>query len=155
MSATGKYIAFCDDDDIWFPKKLELQIEALEKTGCKMSSTNGLIGAGIFNPEKNYKNYSQIFYPFIQEKFKTKGSKLLDNGYPDIWDLEFLKIWNCVVCSSVVVEKDVLMKVDGMPLKKWGQDYACWLNILKHTNSVFVRDICFYYDKNHADGRNH
>jgi len=42
-----------------------------------------------------------------------------------------------------------------MPLKKWGQDYACWLNILKHTNSVFVRDICFYYDENHANGHNH
>ena len=25
----GKYIAFCDDDDIWFPEKIELQINAI------------------------------------------------------------------------------------------------------------------------------
>ena len=27
--STGKYIAFCDDDDILFPKKIELQINLL------------------------------------------------------------------------------------------------------------------------------
>ena len=28
--ATGKYIAFCDDDDIWFPKKNRTAIEIYE-----------------------------------------------------------------------------------------------------------------------------
>ena len=41
--STGKYVAFCDDDDIWFPKKIELQINAMIETGCKMSSTDGFI----------------------------------------------------------------------------------------------------------------
>ena len=27
--AKGKYIAFCDDDDIWFPNKLEIQINEI------------------------------------------------------------------------------------------------------------------------------
>ena len=31
--STGKYIAFCDDDDIWFPNKIELQIKAMKKNG--------------------------------------------------------------------------------------------------------------------------
>lgn len=34
--ATGKCIAFCDDD-IWPPDKLELQLRAIKDTGCKMS----------------------------------------------------------------------------------------------------------------------
>lgn len=54
--SSGKYIAFCDDDDTWFPNKIELQIKAMRETGCKMSSTDGLIGFGMFDPTKSYKN---------------------------------------------------------------------------------------------------
>jgi glycosyltransferase involved in cell wall biosynthesis len=41
--SSGRYIAFCDDDDIWFPNKIEMQLKAMQETGCKMSSTDGLI----------------------------------------------------------------------------------------------------------------
>ena len=53
--SSGKYIAFCDDDDIWFPSKIELQLNAMNKTGCKMSSTDGLIGVGVYNNNNFYK----------------------------------------------------------------------------------------------------
>ncbi len=56
--SSGKYIAFCDDDDIWFPNKIEFQLKAMQETGCKMSSTDGLIGNGIFNLTKSYKKYN-------------------------------------------------------------------------------------------------
>ena len=49
--AKGKYVAFCDDDDIWLPTKLELQMAALKSSGCKMSSTEGLIGDGPYNKD--------------------------------------------------------------------------------------------------------
>ena len=32
-----EFIAFCDDDDIWFPRKLELQLLAMKYSGCKMA----------------------------------------------------------------------------------------------------------------------
>ena len=54
--ATGKYIAFCDDDDIWFSKKIDIQIKAMKDTGCKLSSTDGLIGHGVYNSTLKYKN---------------------------------------------------------------------------------------------------
>lgn len=31
-AARGRYVAWCDDDDIWAPEKLRLQLEALEQT---------------------------------------------------------------------------------------------------------------------------
>jgi len=153
--SSGKYIAFCDDDDIWLPNKIEMQLKAMRETGCKMSSTDGLIGNGIFNPTKSYKKYNaEHFYKTLQNIYNRKGSNLLNSGFPIIWNLNFLKIHNCVICSSVVIEKDVLDKINNMKCVKNGQeDYDCWLRILQHTDSVYVKDICFYYDNEHGDGR--
>ena len=39
--------------------------------------------------------------------------------------------------------------------KNGSEDYNCWLRALKHTNIVYVKDICFYYDKGHGDGQNY
>jgi len=45
--ASGKFIAFCDDDDTWFPEKLERQVSALQDedlvaVGCAMKFTGDL-----------------------------------------------------------------------------------------------------------------
>ena len=146
--ANGKYIAFCDDDDIWFPRKIELQIKAMNETGCKMSSTDGLIGKGIYDSSKKYKKFNaEHFYNTLQTIYKKKNCNLLDNGFPNIWTFNFLKIHNCVICSSVVIEKIILDKINNMKNYVNGhEDYDCWLRALKHTNSVYVKDICFYYD---------
>ena len=62
QKATGTYIAFCDDDDIWLPNKLTLQIDAMQKTGCKISSTDGLVGVGIYDKNKIYQKYNAQYY---------------------------------------------------------------------------------------------
>jgi len=155
--SSGKYIAFCDDDDIWFPNKIEMQLKAMQETGCKMSSTDGLIGQGIYDSKKLYKKYNaEHYYNTLQDIYRKKGSNLLDNGFPRIWNLEFLKKHNCVICSSVVVEKTILDKINNMKCVKNGQeDYNCWLEALEHTDDVYVKDICFYYDCGHGTGRNY
>jgi len=148
--STGQYIAFLDDDDSWFPLKIELQLYAMKQTGCKMSCTDGLIGHDIIYNSQNTKNYRQYnadyFLNEIQQIYKNNNSTLLDKGYPNIWDLQFLKIHNCAICSSVVVEKSILEQINYMSHDKQRQeDYKCWLKVLEHTNCVYIRDICFYY----------
>jgi glycosyltransferase involved in cell wall biosynthesis len=154
----GKYIAFCDDDDIWFPDKLELQINAMKKTGCKMSSTDGLIGKGPHDKNKKYKKYNaEVYYTTIQNIYKNKGSNFLDSDFPDVWSLDFLKIHNCIINSSVILEKSILDKIKGFkknPRPVYIQDYECWLRALEHTNCVYIKNICFYYDTGHGDGQN-
>jgi glycosyltransferase involved in cell wall biosynthesis len=155
--ATGKYIAFCDDDDIWFPSKLELQINAMNRTGVKMSSTDGFIGKGFYNPFLSYKRYiGEHFFELLQHIHRMKGSNFLENGFPEIWTEAFLSIHNCMITSSVVIEKIVLEKINNMKCVPNGkEDYDCWLRAMKYTNSVYVNEVCFYYDNGHGVGRNY
>ena len=153
----GKFIAFCDDDDIWFPNKIELQLKAMKNLGCKMSSTDGLIGNGVYDINKKYKKYNdEHYYEVLQNIYKSHNSNLLDNGFPKIWTLDFLKIHNCVICSSVIIEKSILDKINNFKnVKNAQEDYDCWLRALEHTNSAYVNDVCFYYDNRHGDGQNY
>lgn len=154
--ARGKYIAFCDDDDIWFPTKIELQINAMKETGSKMSSTDGLIGNGVYDSTNKYQKYNaEHFYSELQRIYRNKGSDILDNGFPRIWTLEFVKIHNCVICSSVLIEKTILDKINNMKCINRSEDYDCWLRALCHTSSVYINDVCFYYDLGHGDGQNY
>jgi glycosyltransferase involved in cell wall biosynthesis len=46
-AAKGSWIAFCDSDDIWKPRKLDLQMAALADTGAGWSFT----GFGLIDPD--------------------------------------------------------------------------------------------------------
>lgn len=155
--ATGNYIAYCDDDDIWFPRKLELQLKAMKETGCRMSSTEGFIGNGVYDSSKSYKRYnSEHYYEILQTIYRNKGSSLLENGFPSIWNYEFLRVHNCMICSSVILETELLKQINYMNCLPTNQeDYDCWLRALQHTNSAYVNEVCFYYDLNHGDGQDY
>lgn len=160
----GEYFSTCDDDDIWLPRKLELQLIAMQKTGCKMSSTDGFIGKGIYHDKIKYKKYNgEYYFKLLQDKYKKKGKDELANGFPDIWNLDFLKIHNCMIACSVMIHKDIIQKIGNQLEIKMGGviinnkavhiDYDYWLRALKHTNSVYVKEPCFYYDTGHGAGQ--
>jgi len=129
----------------------------MKETKCMMSSTEGLIGNGIYNSEKKYKKYnSEHYYDILRNIYKKNGNNLLDNGFPQIWNLEFLKVQNCIICSSVLMEKELLDKISNFKnLKNGKEDYDCWLRALEHTKSVYIEDMCFYYDLDHGSGQNY
>ena len=96
QESESKYLAFLDDDDIWLDNKLERQINLLEKSDCKMSSTEGLFGQGVYDNDKKYPLYnSERWYKFINKKYK-KTSYLKNNEFPEVWDLDFIRIHNCI-----------------------------------------------------------
>ena len=156
-ASTGFYIAFLDDDDVWFPNKIEIQLNKMKETNCEMSCTEGLIGNGIYDASKNYKVYNrQHYFNVLRKIYRKAGSNSLENGFPFIWDLNFLKIHNCCVTSSVVIKRDILDKIGNLHFFVNGkEDYDCWLRLLEHTNCVYVKEICFYYDLGHGDGQNY
>ncbi len=154
-NSTGKYVAFLDDDDIWLPNKIELQVNAMKKSNCKMCCTDGLIGNGVYNENIRYSKYNAEYYYTVLNQI-YKESTLLNNGFPTIWNLDFIKIHNCCITSSVIVEKEILEKINYMKYvpKNGREDYDCWLRILEHTNCCYLKDVCFYYDNGHGNGQN-
>tara|TARA_B100000886_G_scaffold100574_1_gene66807 strand:+ start:432 stop:1157 length:726 start_codon:yes stop_codon:yes gene_type:complete len=153
--ASGDYLAFLDDDDIWLPDKLSIQIETMYEKKYKMSCTEGFIGEGVYVQNKNYKQYNSQYY-LKKIKRKYKNTKYLRfNKYPENFTYDFLKIHNCIITSSVVVEKklfDNMGKFRNLPLSA---DYDCWLGLLQLTNCIYIDIPLFYYDFLHAEGRNY
>ena len=168
--AKGKYIAFLDDDDIWLPKKLELQFNALENSNYKMCSTEGLIGEGVYDSSKKYKKYNEEYYfeaikkKFSNTEFYTRKQRLSNKefSFPKIWEFDFLKVHNCVIASSVLVEASLLKFLGGfrpipsLNIKKntndYAPDYDCWLGLLRFTSLIYLDEPLVYYDDKHGDG---
>jgi glycosyltransferase involved in cell wall biosynthesis len=152
--STGKWIAFLDDDDIWLPKKLEIQIETMQHNEFQFSSTEGYFGEGRYNINNSYQLYNdEKFYKKINKKFK--GTKDYKKLYPRVWDLDFLKIHNCIITSSVIVERELFNSFGGFRNIPGAEDYDCWLGLLTRTNLIYINKPLFYYDGKHGDGRNY
>jgi len=155
--AKGEYIAFLDDDDIWFPTKLEKQLKAMEETGCNMSSTEGLHGDRDerYDKNKRYEKYnSEKHFGCLKKIYKDKGIDI-SKGFPPIWGYNFINIHNCIITSSVIVKKKILEDIGYMKnLPNGKEDYDCWKRCLKHTNSVYLDDDAYFYYSSISDHTN-
>ncbi|MDO6548924.1 glycosyltransferase family 2 protein [Pseudoalteromonas carrageenovora] len=103
--AQGRYIAFLDSDDMWAPKKLELQINFMETRGLALSYTayrkidqEGAAQGVIFPPKKT--TYSKLLYG------------------------------NIIGCLTAIYDTSIVGK-HYMPEIRKRQDMGLWLNILK------------------------
>jgi glycosyltransferase involved in cell wall biosynthesis len=157
--STGKYIAFCDDDDIFFPCRIEKQIQEMIQSGCKMAATDGYIGHGIYDENAQYRLYNaECHFNTLRNIYLEKGVLLVNGIFPRIWTLDFLKIHNCVIASSVLIEKEILTKINNMKCISMTncipEDYDCWLRALEHTNCVYLPIVGFYYDAKHGHCQN-
>ena len=67
-----------------------------------------------------------------------------------------IQIHNCIIASSAIVDKDILVNHDCIKNEPngSGDDYRIWLQSLKYTDCVYVNEICFYYDAGHGNGQN-
>lgn len=147
--AKGEYIAFCDDDDAWYPEKLEHQISEMQKHRSGMSATEAYGGKGLFDNTKRYRLYNN-------EVFKKIVKKKTDGKIPKFITKEFLSRHNFLIGSSVVIRKDILDKVGFLNEEKRykkGQDYELWKRALGITDCIYIDKPLTYYDLGHGNGR--
>lgn len=154
---TGEYIAFCDDDDIWFPEKIELQIQYMLEKNIYFSCTEGYFGRFIFDKNKKYKKYNtEEYFKLLQIIFKKKNKGYIKNGFPEIWNQDFQKTHNCCITSSVVVKKTILNKAGNFKNIRNGQeDKHCWISCLEYTDCLYINKPLIYYDAAHGQGKNY
>jgi len=123
----GKYIAFLDSDDEWLPKKLEKQLELFKKS---TNSNLGFVGCNTFIIDK--KNNKKLIYKI--PKYKNIFYALLINNF-------------ICSCSSVMVKKSVLDKIDFFDENlKIGEDWDMWIRIAQKYNFDFVNEPLLKYN---------
>ncbi|MCW3173489.1 glycosyltransferase family 2 protein [Shewanella subflava] len=105
----GEYLAFLDSDDIWYSKKLEIQIEFMVSSGSLFSCTGYDIANSDLVPISSYTPPAKVSY-----------RQLLLN--------------NSVGCLTAVVHRRL---VADMRFPVCGhEDFSFWLKLIKESKSV-------------------
>lgn len=121
-NSNGEWIAFLDDDDVWEPEKLQMQMLMSNKYKFICTEAyyeNQLYARGKYIDVWNQKNYENTF------EFTN----------------ELLRKHNLIINSSVLVNKDVLYEVGLISEQKHlrgVEDYDTWLKI---TNLGYI---CYF-----------
>jgi len=118
--ARGEYIAFCDDDDIWMPDKLEKQLAEFEKDDkIALVCTNG------------------IAFDETGETGLAAKSHLHDGDFT----LKSLIRINLIISSSILVKKSVIDEVgmmDEEPEIFGAEEYGLWIRIAKKYKIKYI-----------------
>ena len=104
--AKGDYIAFCDDDDIWFKNKLEIQMEYLLRENIDLISSNVVLFRG--------KHYTKIFAQSKNRKVKSISDFLYRNQ---------------INTSTVLLRKSNKVYFNEDPNLVAIEDYSLWLGL--------------------------
>ncbi len=120
--AQGKYIALCDDDDLWLPTKLEKQIDILNKENdIGMVCTNGI-----------------TFNELGKEDIHI--TKKRNSNY--ISQKETL-MKNIIIQSSAIIRKDILEEFgffDVSPEYFTAEEFELWLKIMSKYNVYLIEE---------------
>lgn len=123
--ANGDYIAFCDDDDVWIPTKLEKQIQIVNQADAR-------------RPLLVYSN-AICFGEGIKEFSITTKRK-------EVKKLEDLFKHNSITYSSVLVSQTGNVCFDELPELRACEDYFLWLNLLyKNYDIVYIDEPMLKY----------
>ena len=154
-NSNGYYIAFLDDDDFWLSQKLEIQIKEMNEKNYEMCACQSYRGNGTYNSSKKYGRLNEdIYHGIIKGKFKKQNSNLLDNGFPDVFTIEHQTIHNCLITSSIIMTKNLIIKTGDFNVNKRCEDADYWKRALRITNGcLYIKQPLAYYDNLHGDGR--
>ena len=159
LSSSGKYISFLDDDDYFLPTKIEKQLFLMKKFNSNFSCTESYIGNGKYDINKKYKlyHYNGFYWSSLQNKFKNDIS-ILETMYKNevnIWKKKYIDLHNCIICSSTMINKDIIKSIGYFTVMGYSDDWNYWKKIMSQFDCLYIREPLLYYDQSHGDGKNY
>lgn len=130
-AANGSFIAFLDDDDLWYPRRLEMQM-ALVANGARWVAGDcrhfdGKTGADQELHSSRHKPYSgRVFRQLLRECF--------------------------IASPTILVERDLLLSAGGFfeaRAARYGEDWFMWLRLAAMTELAWVNEPIARY-RNHG-----
>lgn len=109
--AQGRYIAFCDSDDVWLPDKLEKHLKFIQTKNTPFSYTS-----------------------YWARNEKTKTEKKIECKL-QITQFDLMKD-NCVGCLTVIYDSHYFGKI-YMPTLRKRQDWGLWLTLIKKCKKAY------------------
>ena len=120
--ANGEYIAFCDDDDLWMPEKLERQVKLLD-----LNKELGLVYSNSYIMDANGN--------LERDTLLSKSKLFRGNVFDKLFQGNFIPM------LTVVIRREVLSKVGGFsPKYIIAQDYDLWLRIAEYYPIDFTEE---------------
>ena len=108
--ARGEYLAFLDADDVWHPRKLDVQLRALQA-----DDHFGLMGSELYD------------WPGIHSDFVEP-----ENPKAETIPFENLMVRNCLVTSTILVRTRVVEQAGGFdPAMSGPEDHDFWIRVAK------------------------
>jgi glycosyltransferase involved in cell wall biosynthesis len=132
-AARGKYIAYLDDDDLFYPNHLEVLVEAAETSGNAVVYSDGCQA-----------NYSQ-----------RDGQVVVERGLVFSGDFEYseLLVRNRIPVLCVLHRRSCIDKVGGFDETfATHEDWDMWVRIFRHFPSSHVRQTTCEYRVQHNGG---
>lgn len=121
-AATGQWLAFLDDDDLWLPGKLERQLDAAaERPGAALHCT-------------------QV------QRFGGDDALWPSRPLPSSLDFDLLLDGNEVACSTVLCRRAFFVAVGGFDeTLRICEDYELWLRLARRESLAFLAEpLCRY-----------
>lgn len=118
--AKGKYVAFLASDDMWEPKKLEIQVDFMER-----NDNIGLVFSDAWFQKFNEKTHIKW------SDYKTNMDRYFKNGIQNA-DMYFLLLTRPIIPAlTVMARKRVFDEIGGFDEKLVYEDLDMWLRIAR------------------------
>lgn len=120
QEAKGKWIAFLDSDDLWYPEKLEKQIVFMRENNCHFSYTN---------------------YTEIDDVGNSLGT--LWTGPKKVGKIR-MAMFNYMGCLTVMYDREHVGLIQIADIKK-RNDYALWVKVAKKCEAFLLDETLATY----------